>query len=327
MTLAWNNLQCRATPKHIFDGLHEVYESIQRALNTKRGSQGNFKSITERARFHNHLAWKTLVGLCVNENIYVKRTTLGNIKIVHTPGFVTKKYKFARSAQELTFDTGAHLVVLRGALGEMVGYGSGGVRPSLKEKEIRIMPGSRINAIHPGHSIYKDQKIVLAHDGRSLRVKCTYMKHVVQRNGNYFESTGLSHLDAVLSFFHSSLVPDANDGDDKNEHLNNDELTNNEEEVIIVDDEEDDGTIEEAGQFNNTPRVVSGRETISVKIGDYFKYKDESSCAYVYIVHTIDVVNNVLIAKVRTPISLRGTEKQFSMFDTQIELGAPRWMM
>ena len=104
-------------------------------------------------------------------------TQFGYMKVLTLPGFVTKKVKMSREAQQFTFSSNTDLDFLQKLIGAMVVFGTGGPRPRLSESNgIWISVGTQINVVNPGDKVFPTQRIVVGFDGIILKVSCTYIK-------------------------------------------------------------------------------------------------------------------------------------------------------
>jgi hypothetical protein len=113
---AHNDMYMPCSSKTVFLGLQAMYDTIQRALNTIRGSQGDFKKISDRSRFHHNLAWKLFSKKCSDVGIQSTPSKFGYLKVLNLPGFVTKKVKISRSATVFLFNTQEHIEFLQSTL-------------------------------------------------------------------------------------------------------------------------------------------------------------------------------------------------------------------
>ena len=145
---AHNDAYMPSSTKSIFLGLQEIYDTLQRTLNTRRGAQGEYKTISDRTRYHHNLAWKFFFSRCKDAGMAPSTTKFGYLKVLTLPGFVTKKVKMSRPAQQFTFSSSTDLDFLQRLIGAMVVFGTGGPRPRLSESNgIRISVGTRINVV------------------------------------------------------------------------------------------------------------------------------------------------------------------------------------
>jgi hypothetical protein len=269
--------------RSVWSGITEVAETIQRALNKSRASQGDYRTVLDRTRFHNELAWMYITRFCKANGMKTTSAKLSYNKTLHLPGFVSKKVRTVRIAEVLTFANEDEIDTFINLFGWMSIYGVRGPRPTIAmENGRRITATHTINVVHVGSERFGGQRIVLAYDHFSLRAEVTYMKVQLRRSATGgIADTGNPQLNNALHFFSLPITR------------------------VVAGIVAASGVTEQSVESPD-----ANNEVVDIKVGDFFNFGSS-----IYCVDAINTCTRDLSAKVRQPRSKRGLIQNFSLDD------------